>query len=274
MLYEKSKINYNINKPEKILKSSILKIKINGCFGSRTVLVPNNLHAFALCNCVTSSVIIIILLVTPKKCPSATSPSKPTITTPFLTVARIVKTTDHQTLKKIRIKVLFNIVNWNQSCCLLLCLSSLICQSFTSLIFVCPRSFSLRFSQWPNGDWKHYPFFLFLLFLMTYYEDDEVVPELTLRIDIDENNNNNNKGDYLKLKEYEEGEPGSPRRRSCGKVWYWVKLAFFLTSVGLLAAVFIKWVGPFFMDKVSLFIIFSKLYVCMWLCMYLGFFAC
>lgn len=93
---------------------------------------------------------------------------------------------------------------------------------------------------------------------MTYYEDDEVVPELTLRIDIDENNNNNNKGDYLKLKEYEEGEPGSPRRRSCGKVWYWVKLVFFLTSVGLLAAVFIKWVGPFFMDKVSLFIIFFK----------------
>lgn len=92
---------------------------------------------------------------------------------------------------------------------------------------------------------------------MTYYEDDEVVPELTLRIDIDENNNNN-KGDYLKLREYEEGEPGSPRRWSCGKVWYWVKLVFFLTSVGLLAAVFIKWVGPFFMDKVSLFIIFFK----------------
>lgn len=83
---------------------------------------------------------------------------------------------------------------------------------------------------------------------MTYYEDDEVVPELTLRIDIDENNNNN-KGDYLKLRECEEGGPGSPRRWSCGRVWYWVKLAVFLTSLGLLAAVFIKWVGPFFMDK-------------------------
>lgn len=84
---------------------------------------------------------------------------------------------------------------------------------------------------------------------MTYYEeDDEVVPELMLRIDVDENNNNN-KGDYLKLREYEEGEPGSPKIWSCGKVWYWVKLALFLTFLGLLAAVFIKWVGPFFMDK-------------------------
>lgn len=93
---------------------------------------------------------------------------------------------------------------------------------------------------------------------MTYYEeDDEVVPELMLRIDVDENNNNN-KGDYLKLREYEEGEPGSPKRWSCGKVWYWVKLALFLTFLGLLAAVFIKWVGPFFMDKVSLFIILQN----------------
>ncbi|KAJ4712895.1 SNARE associated Golgi family protein [Melia azedarach] len=83
---------------------------------------------------------------------------------------------------------------------------------------------------------------------MTYYEEDnEVVPDLGLRIDVEENNNI--KGDYVKLRECEEEEPGSPRRWSCGKVWYWLKLALLLTCLGLLAGVFIKWVGPFFMDK-------------------------
>ncbi|KAF5478394.1 hypothetical protein F2P56_004956 [Juglans regia] len=93
--------------------------------------------------------------------------------------------------------------------------------------------------------------------MMTYREEeaggDEVVPELCLRVGGDANN-----GDYVKLKqgphdrETEEGfggvgEPSSPRRGGC--LWYWVKLLVLCISIGLLAAVCIKWVGPFFMDK-------------------------
>ncbi|XP_031253562.1 transmembrane protein 64-like [Pistacia vera] len=85
---------------------------------------------------------------------------------------------------------------------------------------------------------------------MTYYEEEnEVVPELGVRIDLEENNHNNKNGEYVKLRQCEQDGPGSPRRCSCGSVWYWVKLGLLLTCLGLLAAVFLKWVGPFFMDK-------------------------
>ena len=93
---------------------------------------------------------------------------------------------------------------------------------------------------------------------MTYYEDDggrgEVVPELTFPTHTDHYN-----GDYVKLRcgpddsEPEAtleavAEPPPPTRRWF--IWYWVKLVLLFVCLGLLAAVFIKWVGPFFMDKV------------------------
>ncbi|GMY30142.1 tvp38/tmem64 family membrane protein [Fagus crenata] len=93
---------------------------------------------------------------------------------------------------------------------------------------------------------------------MTYYEEDggEVVPELKLRIGGEDVN-----GGYVKLSQgpgdCEEqqaivgvvvvGEPSSPGRG--GFWWKWFKLVVLCIFLGLLAAVFIKWVGPFFMDK-------------------------
>jgi hypothetical protein len=93
---------------------------------------------------------------------------------------------------------------------------------------------------------------------MTYYEEDggEVVPELKLRIGGEDVN-----GGYVKLSQgpgdCEEqqaivgvvvvGEPSSPGRG--GYWWKWFKLVVLCIFLGLLAAVFIKWVGPFFMDK-------------------------
>ncbi|KAJ9706740.1 hypothetical protein PVL29_001957 [Vitis rotundifolia] len=75
-------------------------------------------------------------------------------------------------------------------------------------------------------------------------DDGGVVPELTLRM-----------GDYVKLRQSaeceEEGfgdvEPSTPRRR--GLIWWWVKVALLCVVLGVLAGVFLKWVGPFFMDK-------------------------
>lgn len=93
---------------------------------------------------------------------------------------------------------------------------------------------------------------------MTYYEHDggrvEVVPELTLKIRTDDDN-----GDYVKLRPGPEdtepeaavggaAEPSPPARG--GSLWYWVKLVVLFICLGLLVAVFLKWVGPFFMDKV------------------------
>lgn len=94
---------------------------------------------------------------------------------------------------------------------------------------------------------------------MTYIgEDDfqEVVPELRLRIDGDSEN-----GDYLKLRHGlddcvpGEGlvEPSSPTKRC--SVCYWVRFFLLLVCLVVLAGVFIKWVGPFCMDKVSIFVI-------------------
>uniref|UniRef100_A0A7N2N1G6 VTT domain-containing protein n=1 Tax=Quercus lobata TaxID=97700 RepID=A0A7N2N1G6_QUELO len=92
---------------------------------------------------------------------------------------------------------------------------------------------------------------------MTYYEEDgvEVVPELSLRIGGEDNNG---VGGYVKLSEgprdcEEEqaigvvAEPSSPRTEGC--LWKWFKLVVLCIFLALLAAVFIKWVGPFFMDK-------------------------
>ncbi|KAL5541027.1 hypothetical protein UlMin_042600 [Ulmus minor] len=91
---------------------------------------------------------------------------------------------------------------------------------------------------------------------MTYYEEDcrgEVVPELGVRIGGDDVN-----GDYVKLREgqgdCEDGEGfGDTVESSCtrkrGSLWYWVRLVLMLACLGLLAAICLKWVGPFFMDK-------------------------
>ncbi|KAF3448435.1 hypothetical protein FNV43_RR09148 [Rhamnella rubrinervis] len=82
---------------------------------------------------------------------------------------------------------------------------------------------------------------------MTYYEEDgrgEVAPQLGLRIGGDGNN-----GDYVKLEEGLDAplEPSTPRRG--GALWYWFRFVLLLVCLGLLAWVFLTWVGPFFMDK-------------------------
>ncbi|KAL6986113.1 hypothetical protein U1Q18_019480, partial [Sarracenia purpurea var. burkii] len=93
---------------------------------------------------------------------------------------------------------------------------------------------------------------------MTYTvnnEDDNfVVPELKLNVRGDN-------GDYLKLGESEDceaegfqggGAPNPPSPRFTGRwrgFWWWAKAVVFLIFAGLLAAVFLKWVSPFFMDK-------------------------
>lgn len=90
---------------------------------------------------------------------------------------------------------------------------------------------------------------------MTYYEEGEVVPELRLRLAEEPHGE---KGDYVitgqqHLGGFEaEDLPPSPRRRWRGSVWYWVKLALLFSCLGLLAGVFLKWVWPFFMDKVGI----------------------
>lgn len=84
---------------------------------------------------------------------------------------------------------------------------------------------------------------------MTFEGDDGnggVVPELTLRM-----------GDYVKLRQppecEEEGvgdvEPSTPRRGAL--IWWWVKMALLCVVLGVLAGAFLKWVGPYFMDKVN-----------------------
>ncbi|KAK4262670.1 hypothetical protein QN277_028204 [Acacia crassicarpa] len=92
---------------------------------------------------------------------------------------------------------------------------------------------------------------------MTYYGDDggraEVIPEFLLRIHADDNN-----GDYVKLRqdpedaepetavvEVAEASPPGRVRSFC----YWIKWVILFVCIGLLVAVFLKWVGPFFMDK-------------------------
>ncbi|KAI9082754.1 hypothetical protein K1719_035328 [Acacia pycnantha] len=91
---------------------------------------------------------------------------------------------------------------------------------------------------------------------MTYDEDDgggdELVPQLTLRIENDDKN-----GGYVKLRpEAQDSEPeGSLSEAATCSLCYWVKLVLFLAFLGFLAAAVILWVGPFFMDKVIIPII-------------------
>jgi hypothetical protein len=96
---------------------------------------------------------------------------------------------------------------------------------------------------------------------------DEVVPELSLKIGEDGVN-----GGYVKLGsgpcdcEVVEGlggvreEPLSPRNRAGGCLWNFVKLVLLGAFLGLLAAVCIKWVGPFFMDKVGFRCEFGRIF--------------
>nr|XP_017180658.2 uncharacterized protein LOC103405742 isoform X1 [Malus domestica] len=82
----------------------------------------------------------------------------------------------------------------------------------------------------------------------------EVVPELILRV-----GGEDDKGDYAKLVDGDRGgcgtaegfeavaEPASPRKLA--SFWYWVRLVLLVMCLGLLAGIFAKWVGPYFMDK-------------------------
>ncbi|GMN32479.1 hypothetical protein TIFTF001_003703 [Ficus carica] len=92
---------------------------------------------------------------------------------------------------------------------------------------------------------------------MTYYEEDgrgEVVPELGLRF----GGGGDNDG-YVKLRMGPEecgpaeggfGGSAEPSSATNGRSWwYWARFVLLLACGGLLAAVFIKWIGPFFMDK-------------------------
>ncbi|XP_022759436.1 transmembrane protein 64 [Durio zibethinus] len=99
---------------------------------------------------------------------------------------------------------------------------------------------------------------------MTFYDDNnndegvEVVPELNLRVEGDDDDDVYGKGENLSQRLLEECEAeerdlllketafSSIWRRS---TWYWIKLGILFTFIGLLAAVFLKWIGPFFMDK-------------------------
>ncbi|XP_052210943.1 uncharacterized protein LOC127813881 isoform X2 [Diospyros lotus] len=87
---------------------------------------------------------------------------------------------------------------------------------------------------------------------MTYIghdqDDDCVVPELKLRVGGDN-------GDYIKLREPEDCDTagGDPQPPCFGGGWCrlfrWAKIVALLILVGVLAAVFLIWVGPFFVDK-------------------------
>ena len=88
---------------------------------------------------------------------------------------------------------------------------------------------------------------------MTYIghdqDDDCVVPELKLRVGGDN-------GDYIKLREPEDCDTagGDPQPPCFGGGWCrlfrWAKIVALSILVGVLAAVFLIWVGPFFVDKV------------------------
>ncbi|XWS49018.1 hypothetical protein CRYUN_Cryun13aG0127600 [Craigia yunnanensis] len=98
---------------------------------------------------------------------------------------------------------------------------------------------------------------------MTFFYDNnndeggEVVPELKLRVegDYDDVNGKMVNLRHRLLEECEaekrdlllkESAFSSLWRRS---IWHWIKLGILITFIGLLAAVVLKWIGPFFMDK-------------------------
>ncbi|XP_010533740.1 PREDICTED: uncharacterized protein LOC104809436 [Tarenaya hassleriana] len=82
---------------------------------------------------------------------------------------------------------------------------------------------------------------------MTYSDAvEETVPELRLRLE------DTNNGDYVKLRGSSDGGDGflaESSGRSRGSLLFWVKFIFLFACVGVLAALFIKWVAPFFIDK-------------------------
>lgn len=108
---------------------------------------------------------------------------------------------------------------------------------------------------------------------MTFYEEDEVVPELRVRVGEE---GEGNKGDYVDLgmrdrsgNREAERDPPSPRR--CRRfVWYLAKLFLLFSCLGLLAGVCIKWVWPFLMDKVGVAVGYKKnlLRLCFWMVIY------
>ncbi|GKV38158.1 hypothetical protein SLEP1_g46101 [Rubroshorea leprosula] len=100
---------------------------------------------------------------------------------------------------------------------------------------------------------------------MTFYEhekkggeEEELVPKLRLRVEGDAADC---KAGCVELSERlleeeceAEGEGLCLKKLAfCpgwrGSLWKWVKLVLLFASLGLLAVVFLKWVGPFFMDK-------------------------
>lgn len=109
---------------------------------------------------------------------------------------------------------------------------------------------------------------------MTVFDDNdndndevaEVVPELKVRVEGDDYDDDVNgkrvtlrqrllgeceaeERDLL-LKDSSSSSSSSIWRRS---IWYWIKLGILIAFIGLLSAVFLKWVGPFLMDKVCSF---------------------
>ncbi|XP_024010524.1 uncharacterized protein LOC18014530 isoform X2 [Eutrema salsugineum] len=96
---------------------------------------------------------------------------------------------------------------------------------------------------------------------MTYFEEDDTVSELRVRVEEDEIEKS---GHYAKLSdefeeqgrqeaEQEEEEDSSPcSSSSCGRkrsVWFWIKLALLFTFLAALALVAYKWIAPLIMDK-------------------------
>lgn len=93
--------------------------------------------------------------------------------------------------------------------------------------------------------------------LMTYQEEDGLVPELWVRVETD---GIEKLGNYIKLSEelereavHEEEEDSSPSSSSCGRkrsLWFWIKLALLLAFLPALALAAYKWLVPLIMDKV------------------------
>lgn len=89
---------------------------------------------------------------------------------------------------------------------------------------------------------------------MTYFGEDggeEVVPELRLSIEGDGDNE-----DYVKLRHGpDDCGDGSSSPTNRWHLSYWVRFFLLLGVLVVLAGVFIKWVRPFIIDKVGIFLI-------------------
>lgn len=79
---------------------------------------------------------------------------------------------------------------------------------------------------------------------MTYDKNND--PKLNVTIE-------NQNGDYVILSESEGTEISSPALSNSSSrwwsFWWWAKLVLLFAFLGVVAAVFFKWVGPFFIDK-------------------------